>query len=263
MKRTTVGKVEIFALVDTVAAYPAAAVYPEAGDALAGFKRYLDGEGAIEMNFGCFLLVDGDRRILVDTGYAAGSGGKLLDEIAATGIATNEIDTVIFTHLHGDHTAWNLADGEPRFANARYLVPRLDWEHYRSQTPPPDSFTRDVVPLEAAGRMELIEGEQPLTQAITALPTPGHTPGHTSLAIVAGGEHGFVLGDIVISPIDAERPDLKNGFDWDHDKARATREATLVRLIDENAVVAASHLPAPGLGRFVRANGGQMWQGVG
>ena len=263
MKHTTVGDVEVFALVDTVAAYPAAAVYPEAGDALANFKRYLDGEGRVELNFACFLLVDGDRRILVDTGYAAGSGGRLPEEIAATGVKASEIDTVIFTHLHGDHTAWNLEDGKPRFANARYLVPRLDWDHYGSQTPPPDSFMRDVVPLEGLGCLELIEGERPLTGAITALPTPGHTPGHTSLAIVSGGQHGFVLGDVVISPIDAERPGFKNGFDWDHERARATREATLARLLEEDALVAASHLPVPGLGRFVRADGGQQWQGVG
>lgn len=263
MKRTMVGNVTVFALVDTVAAYPAAAVYPDAGDALGQFARYLDGEGRVELNFACFLLVDGDRRILVDTGYAAGSGGRLLDELAATGVGLSAIDTVIFTHLHGDHTAWNLDEGRPRFPNARYLVPRGDWDHYRSQTPPPESFTRDVAPLQELGCLELIEGERPLTSAITAVPTPGHTPGHTSLAIVSGGEHGFVLGDVVISPIDAERPDFKNGFDWDHARARATREATIARLVEQGALVAASHLPAPGLGRFVRADGGQIWQGAG
>ena len=109
-------------------------------------------------------------------------------------------------------------------------------------------------------RMELIDGERTVSWALLAVPTPGHTPGHTSVAISSGGERGFILGDVVISPVDAEDPSLNNGFDWDDTIARTTREATVARLVRENAVVGASHLPAPGLGRFVSAEGRSNWQ---
>ncbi len=261
MDRTRVGSVEVITLVDNVQAYPGPAVYPGADEALSEFAKYLDANGNVVLNFACFLLIDGDRRILVDTGWGPEQGGKLPDELRAAGIGPETIDTVVFTHLHGDHTGWNFdrATGKPLFANARYLVPRGDWEHYASASPVPESFERDVRPLERAGVLELIEGERALTSSISTVPTPGHTPGHTSLAIVSGGEHGFILGDVVLSPIDTERPELKNGFDWNHDMARETRLRTLERLERENALVGASHLPPPGLGRFVRAEGRRVW----
>jgi glyoxylase-like metal-dependent hydrolase (beta-lactamase superfamily II) len=187
-----------------------------------------------------------------------------MDELAAARVDPGSVTHVLFTHLHGDHTGWNLdrASGEPLFPNARYLVPKGDWEHSGAQEPKPESFVRDVEPLAAMGRMELVEGEWSLSRGMTAIPTPGHTPGHTSVAIVSGGERGFILGDVVISPIDAEEPSLANSFDWDNEIARRTREATMERLIEERALVGASHLTAPGLGRFVLAEGRRYWQAL-
>ena len=262
MERRTIGNVEVVALIDTVEAYPGNVVYPEAGDALAGFARYLDGEGKVALNFASFVLVDAATVVLVDTGWGPEHHGRLLDELRAANVAPGDIGQVIFTHLHGDHTGWNLdrATGQPLFPNARYLVPKADWEHYGAQTPQPSSFMRDVAPLETMKRMELFAGERTLSSSLVAIPTPGHTPGHTSVVITSGGEHGFILGDVVISPIDAERPEWPNAFDWDAAIARTTRLKTIERLVESRAMVGASHLPVPGFGRFVSANGRTAWE---
>lgn len=262
MQKAKVGSVEIVALVDNVQFYPATAVYPEAGDALQQYAGYFDADGRIALNFGCFLCVDSDTRLLVDTGWGPEYQGRLPDELGAAGIESASVTHVLFTHLHGDHTGWNLdrASGQPLFANARYLVPKGDWDHYGAQSPKGASFVRDVEPLHAMKRMELVEGEKSLSWALTAVPTPGHTPGHMSVAISSQGERGFILGDVVISPADAEDPAMGNGFDWNHDVARRTRETTVARLTHERALVGASHLPAPGLGRFVSAEGRTAWQ---
>lgn len=274
MQRVSVGSVEVVALVDNVMAYPGTAVYPGAGEKLEQYRHYLDAEGKVALNFGCFLCVDGDVRLLVDTGWGPEYQGRLMDELAAASVEPGSVTHVLFTHLHGDHTGWNLdrASGQPLFPNARYLVPKGDWDHFGGEdsreaasqrtTPKAGSFVRDVEPLEAMGVMELLDGERTLSGALTAVPTPGHTPGHTSLAISSGGERGFILGDVVISPIDAEEPGMRNSFDWDHEIARKTREATVSRLVEEGALVGASHLPAPGLGRFVLAEGRKYWQGM-
>ena len=261
MERRTVGNVEVIALVDNIQHYPASTVYPEAGDALRQYSAMVDGEGRLALNFACFLLIEGNRRTLVDTGWGPEYDGRLLTELAAAGIALSEIDAVIFTHLHGDHTGWNFdrASGAPLFPRARYLVPRADWDHDAAQQPPPDSFTRDIAPLVKAGLIDLIDGEHTLSPALTALPTPGHTPGHTSVAINSGGERGFILGDVVNSAIDAAEPAWPNAFEWDTSIAKATRLATIERLIAERSLVGASHLPVPGFGRFVRSNGGTAW----
>lgn len=262
MERRTIGTVEVIALVDNVQAYPATAVYPSAGASLARFAGYFDSNGALALNFASFLVIDGEAKVLVDTGWGPETGGRLPAELSAAGIDPADITLVTFTHLHGDHTGWNIdrATGAPLFPRARYLVPRGDWDHYRSATPKPASFVRDVETLEASGRLDLIEGERALSPSLVTLPTPGHTPGHTSVAIKSGNDLGFILGDVVIGLPDAEMPSLDTSFDWDHAIARRTREATIARLAVDGSLVGASHLPVPGFGRFAIEGGASSWQ---
>ncbi|MFN0147903.1 MAG: MBL fold metallo-hydrolase [Dehalococcoidia bacterium] len=261
MEKRKVGDVEVVALIDNIQAWPGSAIYPDAGGQLGAFAGYLDAEGRLELNFGCFLLVDGARTVLVDTGWGPEFNGKLLDELKAAGVDRSAIDTVIFTHLHGDHTGWNIdrASGEALFPRARYLVPKADWEHYGAESPPPESFTRDVVPLEAMKRLDFVEGETTLSPSLKAVSTPGHTPGHTSVAITSGGQQGFILGDVVISEIDAQETGWANSFDSDSALARATRVRVVGELAASGALVGASHLRVPGFGRFVRDGAKTGW----
>jgi glyoxylase-like metal-dependent hydrolase (beta-lactamase superfamily II) len=261
MERRHVGNVDVIALIDNTRAYPATAVYPAAGDSLARFSAYFDPNGSLVLNFAAFLLIDGEHVVLVDTGWGPEQGGQLLTEMASAGVEPARVTIVTFTHLHGDHTGWSIdrQTGEPLFRNARYLVPRGDWDHYSTQQPAPASFTRDIEPLRGSGRLELITGEETLSPSLTTLPTPGHTPGHTSVALSSNGEQGFILGDVVIGLPDAELPSLQTSFDWDHAIARRTREATIAQLAASQALVGASHLPAPGLGRFVVEGGTSRW----
>lgn len=211
MQRTQVGQVEIVSLVDGGFTFPPEGVYAEAGTALGEFRHYLEGDGKLSMACTCFLLRADGRTVLVDTGLGPESEGQLLSELHAAGVSPDEIDVVCFTHLHGDHTGWNIdrGSGQPVFAGARYLVPRGDWDHYRAQAEA-RSFTRDVAPLESLGCMDLVAGDYAVTPSITTVETPGHTPGHLSFAVVSGGERGFILGDVVLSPIDTEAPHFSN-----------------------------------------------------
>ncbi|MEO8541735.1 MAG: MBL fold metallo-hydrolase [bacterium] len=270
MQKTTIGGIELVALVDTTQPYAATMTYPDLSDP-SRFARHLDNEGRITLNFGCFLLRDGETLLLVDTGWGPEYQGRLLAELAEAGVKPGQVTHVLFTHLHGDHTGWNIdrASGRPIFSSAKYLVPQKDWDHFgRIETPEggrpspvSGSFERDVRPLEGFGCLELIDGEHVISGALTAVPTPGHTPGHTSVAIVSGQARGFILGDVVISGIDAEEPDLESVFDGDRPLAVKTRKRVVNELIENGALVGASHLPAPGLGHFVRVDGRQGWQG--
>lgn len=262
MEKLRVGSVELLALVDNEKAYPVDSVYRGSESALAVARRYF-ADGDVVLNFGCFLIRDGGSTVLVDTGWGPENGGKLLDEIEAAGVHADEINVVTFTHLHGDHTGWNIdRNGSwPLFPAARYLVPQKDWDHYASADPQPASFLRDMKPLEAAGVIHLFDGERTVSPSLTAVPTPGHTPGHTSFVIASGGERGYILGDVVLSPADAADVSLDNTFDWDSGIAAETRRRVVEQLVSDGSIVAASHLPAPGLGRFVRVDGGTAWQG--
>ncbi len=83
MERKTVGDYRVIALVDTVQAYPATAVYPSAGQALAAYAGLFDADGRVTLNFASFLVVGGGQTILVDTGWGPEYQGQLLAELRA------------------------------------------------------------------------------------------------------------------------------------------------------------------------------------
>ena len=55
--------------------------------------------------------------------------------------------------------------------------------------------------------MELVDGEVALTDELTTLPTPGHTPGHMSIMIASQGERGLILGDVLHNTVQVEHTD--------------------------------------------------------
>ncbi len=95
----------------------------------------LDDDGRLELAFGAYVVRSGERIMLVDAGMGPrpqmpGSGGGLLDSLAAYGIAAGDVTDVVYTHLHGDHIGWASDEGEVVFVNAVHRCHRLDWEHF-------------------------------------------------------------------------------------------------------------------------------------
>ncbi|MBM3139148.1 MAG: MBL fold metallo-hydrolase [Chloroflexi bacterium] len=261
MERARVGSVELVSLLDINFNFPVDRVYPQAGPAIDRYRQHLNADGQVPMGCLCFLLRADGRTVLVDTGMGPESSGQLIAELRAAGVAPDAVDVVVYTHLHGDHTGWSIdrGSGKPLFSKARYLVPQGDWDHYRAQAQA-RSFERDIAPLEAAGCMEVVGGDHVIGPSVRTVATPGHTPGHLSVAVESGGERGFILGDVVLSAIDTAEPEWQNTFDGDHEVARRTRLATLDRLERDGALVGAAHMLPPGLGRFVRVDGRRTWR---
>ena len=139
--------------------------------------------------------------------------GDLLNQLRAQGVSPQDVDIVAHTHLHADHVGWNIdhsgAAPKPYFPNARYLVPRLDWEHFtqpRHLAVAPQ--VRDsVLPLEALGLMDLVDEGYRITDEITTLDTPGHTPGHQVILISSQGERAMIVGDAIHSSVQIRQPD--------------------------------------------------------
>ena len=250
MQKTTVGSVEVTAMVDAHFSFPAENIYPEAGDRLSEYADLLP-DGQLSLICGCALLRADGQTVLVDTGLGPGDE-SLLDELAAAGVEPSEIDIVVFTHLHGDHIGWNVdrETGAPTFGNATYWIPRLDWEHYGAQGG--ESWETMLAPLEAAGCVELFEGERQMTPSLKLVHTPGHTPGHASIEITSDGAQAFVLGDAVVDEVNLNEPDWPNRFDGDDAQAAETRHRLIPRLLESGELIIASHLGAQGLGQFVR-----------
>ena len=116
-------------------------------------------------------------------------------------------------------------------------------------------------PLENLGVLDLLAGEQALTSEITAVPTPGHTPGHMSLRISSGGQQAVILGDVAIHPAQVTEHDWHFAFELDQPLANQTRREFFDRLAMEGTTVAACHFPGTGFGKIVRVEGRRYWQG--
>ena len=265
----SVGNVEIISLSDGITEFPAANILP--GVTEADWQKYpgtVSAQGTLETNFGCFVLRSQGQTILVDTGIGPDIPGNLLDDLKSKGVDLGQITLVVFTHLHPDHVGWNITrEGEktrPTFPNAHYRIPKGDWDHFRQ----PQVLERAahiqnrVMPLQEHGVLEVMEGETAITSEITMVPTPGHTPGHMSAAILSQGQRGFILGDVLNFPFQAQETAWEVVFDGDKALARQTREAVLERLEREGSIVGAGHFLPPSLGRFVRTEGRRYWQGL-
>src|SRR5215813_4779009 len=224
-------------------------------------------EGRLKMSIHSLVLETGKRRIVVDTGLGndkQGRGiptwndrkGPFLETLTAAGFVPESIDTVLCTHLHVDHVGWNtkLVGGKwvPTFANARYLFGRTEYEHWRDRSEEPSQaavFNDSVRPIMDAGKAELIASDARLTEEITMIPTPGHSPGHMSVHISSSGEEGLLTGDVAHHPCQMAHLDWSSTVDSDPKQSARTRRDLFARFADTPTLVFGGHFDP---GRIVR-----------
>lgn len=197
-----------------------------------GHVDLLDSEGRAVANVGSFLIRTQSHVLLVDLGL--GPGGALLTNLAREGIAPADVDTVVFTHLHRDHVGWTGA-----FPRAKYLVDRLEWNHWCAHPggvgPDPDRVLTPMAP-DVAFLDELPAG-------IRAIPTPGHTPGHTCLLVTDPDtdDRLLILGDLLHTRAQLDRPDWRFRSDDNPDLAERQRIDILDRYRNGRTILAGGH----------------------
>ena len=207
--KVTIGNVEIISLTDGRGDMPPEDVFPDSTMDIwrNEYGDLLDGE-VIHPRFGVFGVRSAGKLIVVDTGLQA-PDGALMDDMKQKGVDREAVDLVVITHLHPDHVGWNLTDGRPTFPNARYICTKTDWDYWTQPSVVENAphIGSQVLPLEELNVLDLIEDEYKVTDELTTVPTPGHTPGHVSIIVASGGEHGFILGDVAHTPAQAHYTD--------------------------------------------------------
>ncbi|GBU19720.1 MULTISPECIES: MBL fold metallo-hydrolase [Methylobacterium] len=219
---------------------------------------------APRITLNAFLITGPGREpVLIDTGFGGFGGdtlGRVPAALAATGVRPDEIGTVLLTHLHPDHAGGLLADGKPAYPNAEIVLHEDEtafWlgegalERAPDDAKPYFEIARDATAPYAARTRRHRGGE--LLPGITAVPLPGHTPGHTGFRIVSGSTSLMMWTDIVHLPaIQFKQPEAGVSFDVDGDQARAVRRRVLDEVASERSFIAGSHLEFPALGYVVR-----------
>jgi len=232
--------------------------------------HFADEEGRLKMSIHTFVVETPARRIVVDTGLGNdkqnrfvpgwnGLKGPFLGDLAAAGYPPDSIDTVICTHLHVDHVGWNtrLVDGRwiPTFAHARYLMGRTEFAHWSRARDNPAAvavFEDSVRPVADAGLIDLVEGGHRVCDEISLVPTPGHSPGHLSVAIASDGQQALLMGDVLHHPCQMAHLDWSSAVDFDPRQAEQTRRELFSRLAGTPVLAIGGHFSGPGGGRVVR-----------
>jgi glyoxylase-like metal-dependent hydrolase (beta-lactamase superfamily II) len=203
-----------------------------------------------------YLIKTNGSTILVDAGWGYASGNTI-KYLAGLGIAPADIDSVIITHLHGDHIGALLNEGQVAFPNATLYVSapeRAYWLNDAEMAKVTDKtfFTGARAVIAAYGdKMQTFEVGAEVLPGILSIDENGHTPGHVGYLLETENNDVLFWGDIThFNRLQLAEPKVAVIFDVDPAQAIATREAILAWVAANNVSVAGAHIPYPGIGKL-------------
>jgi glyoxylase-like metal-dependent hydrolase (beta-lactamase superfamily II) len=156
----------------------------------------------------------GKQAVLVETGMGNklsdrmikfyGQPAQLLANLAAAGVAPDDIDIVINTHLHFDHCGWNTVrngNGKiaPTFPRAKYYAPEGEWQYARhpSERDSISYICDNYDPLVASGQMTLLKDGEEIVPGISVQTFPGHTANMQAVIVQSGGSTACYISDLI------------------------------------------------------------------
>ena len=234
-------------------------------------EAFLPEDGKIRIGVTSYLINTGEQLVLVDTGSADWFGptaGRFRQSLAGAGVAPEDVDVVLITHMHPDHTGALIDGGQAVFPKATVHICETDygyWSSNKEEANAPDFAKPWFDAARKVGRaygerMQLFSGGPEMTPGITAMPLVGHTPGHTGFLVESAGERLLIWGDMCgVAAVQFRNPEAGLVFDVDGDTGKRTRRRGLEMAADDRLLIASAHLPFPSFGHVDRLTDGFAW----
>jgi glyoxylase-like metal-dependent hydrolase (beta-lactamase superfamily II) len=217
-----------------------------------------------------FLVWSAGRLALIDTGsgnYLQPTAGKVLANIRAAGVDPAAVEAVLLTHMHPDHFGGltDMSTGALNYRNAELVMHENEPAHWFDDAKMAQGGDWEKKLFFQAGREQVApymdrwrlfrDGE--VFPGVTAMPRPGHTPGHTTYMISSGSEQLLIWGDTVHVPeVQTARPEVCVDFDTDKDVAASSRCKIFDMAATDRLLVTGMHLHFPGFAHLVRSGTG-------
>jgi glyoxylase-like metal-dependent hydrolase (beta-lactamase superfamily II) len=228
-------------------------------------------DGLLVVDMGGFVIRTPGRTILVDAGIGNGKSrpNPVFDHrddpwfaaLERIGVAAADVDTVVFTHLHVDHvgfaTRFDGAAWVPAFPNARHLTTAPELAHWTGAgadgdlTRLGDYLADSVLPLRAAGVLDLVEPDLRISDEVALRPAAGHTPGNVCVEVTSQGRRAVFAGDMVHHALQLADPARSTDFCVDGAGASTARQSLLRDIADRDVLLFPAHFPNSAPGRVV------------
>jgi glyoxylase-like metal-dependent hydrolase (beta-lactamase superfamily II) len=215
-ERISLGQLEIYGLRDGFFSLDGGAMFGVVPKTLWEKKIPADEKNRIRLALNSILIKTGKALILVETGIGGDLEPKFYDyysverkpglvlSLEKLGYKAEDIDFVINTHLHFDHCGGNTHKSEkgedvPTFPKARYIIQKGEWEYalHPSERDKPSYLEQNFLPLKRHGLLQLVDGDNEISEGVEVIVVPGHTSRHQCMKVSSGGKVFFFLGDLV------------------------------------------------------------------
>jgi glyoxylase-like metal-dependent hydrolase (beta-lactamase superfamily II) len=273
------GQIEIYPVSDGFFRLDGGAMFGIVPKALWEKRIQADEQNRIPMGLWCLLVKVGSKNILVNTGigpdekyperfrqiYDIKHPPALISSLAEHKLKPEDIDIVVNTHLHFDHSGWNTIVETPNpscptvrresqnpmerkfiptFPKAKYIVQKAEWGNATNPTVRTRASYRpeNILPLKEHNLLELIDGEKEIAPGVTVKPTGGHTRGHQVVLFDSDGKKGIYWSDLVPTTAHIDLPYVMS-YDLYPEETMKEKEWLIEKAIREKWICFWEHDP--------------------
>jgi glyoxylase-like metal-dependent hydrolase (beta-lactamase superfamily II) len=212
MQRITLGDFELTAVSDGIYHLDGGGMFGVVPKTLWERKLPADARNLVPLGLNSVVVRTGSHTVLIESGVGNklsekmvkiyGQPAELLQDLSAAGIAPEDVDIVINTHLHFDHCGWNtVRQGDKiaaTFPIAKYYVQEGEWRHaHENQRDAVSYITENYDPLVESGQMTLLRGDAEIVPGVSVRVHPGHTRNMQAVLVQSGGHAACYISDLI------------------------------------------------------------------